>query len=1376
MPRHLAALVVGLLAFSPLATVRALDMFRYDLRLVRKLTEMGLKEYATLQLQLIEKRYPDKKDAINIQKAYAFYSIGEIKEADIAVESIGPKSEFYTEALLLKGQVYAKSSSRHKEADAVFKQFFKRVKRPKPSDDKGVEDWNRAVNMYSFVLKELKRPTQAQKVLDSLIAAAGDTMGERSLIFRKAEILLDAEEQKGEEGKAINTTAVQGTLKAFKQLGYTLDGPGVSSNVQIARANVILGYSALKSAKKTPEFKKAIGYFKMAIEAIKASEKLMVTFEKEALGGDKSKSPMAGGIYYTANAYFGIAQVMQKAKKVVNAEKLTANAAKLFEVVTVDYESESYKMKALTRHAAVKDFMKKNFGKELAMSRAQEEGQIDVKLEQAKAFFEAKNFAKAAPIYLDAVRVGRRSRRLPEIVERLVICYCRMGQFLEAEALCSYLFTALPEEIGTQNCLYRLGGLVNLAARDAKKKKKLKEYDRLKEKEMGVWEYFVEVAPNHPKAAGMAYLVAEREYGKASRIAKRAKSEKNQKKKKALLDQVLVLYRASASKYQRVIDRYSSSEKGVRAFYKRGWCNYSLGNQKEAIGDFLAYAQAETLKQYAEDRAEAKFRAGELLMGGDAPQEAIQHFSELLVMLKPGNKEGINPKTRTAKRIREGSGSLLAWSYDRAGELVRPRLTEQLARIREIDKSIDAAGGAIAGKEMELETLDRELAELDRHFKELEQFFTVIRLDYMKAALEDAKKRAEETAGKSEEEKQRVLQNQQLDAKRLAEQREQQFKTELDGDRSTRTADRGQIQKDQAEQEIDVDRIAGELAKANQHLAELVQERKKKKDQAAGLREKRATAERNVVDLEAKKQTLATTLQDASDAYELAKSERQKRKELRKKRNEIEAQLEDCRNRLQKAHATRALLETPKNTRDLEKWDARLKVLEVEVAQAEVEKTEGEQQLLLCKLDGELLQAQLKAVAKALVFNAEMTKAVAKPLEGRLAMEKELLELGREALAGFRTAREKTTERIALLQSTTRNTIAKKREKIEQAGKARLVVEKEMAPIQAEFDGWKKKAVDAFVRFMKEHPKYNEMAKNMARLGTIHLEMKDYKNTAKILQTLAEKYPKSDTARQALFKLGRAQVEIKQLDAAKSTFEQLLKSPSSITPGDLQFLSNRMLELHFPAISLAASRELIKRSADKNDPDHEMIREKVREPMLFKAAQASFQLKKYKEAVEFAEMVLSENAKSAYFFEIQFLCGMARRRMQPPDLAGAREDFLLVNRYAGNNALLRDRSSCRVAELDILSDDVVKVRKGLALLLGIVEFSNPENDESRPWLELAMAESAKAYALLGDQEESKKLVTRYKKIFPKGQYLKSLQSLPAAKFRPDPKPSVVEEN
>jgi len=192
-----------------------IDPFKADLRAVRKLAELELNDYAEMQIQQMQQKYPDQKDAINLEKARIFYTIGKSADADAALKTITPQSNYFLDAVLLKAEVAA-ARKQFAEAEKAYKVYFSKVTTA-PADEDELAQFTRAVKIYSLVLRESGKGKEAAAILDKL---GGDSGGidERQMTFLKLAATIDAEAKKQDERQAIDIAGLQKTLAALRSL------------------------------------------------------------------------------------------------------------------------------------------------------------------------------------------------------------------------------------------------------------------------------------------------------------------------------------------------------------------------------------------------------------------------------------------------------------------------------------------------------------------------------------------------------------------------------------------------------------------------------------------------------------------------------------------------------------------------------------------------------------------------------------------------------------------------------------------------------------------------------------------------------------------------------------------------------------------------------------------------------------------------------------------------------------------------------------------------------------------------------------------------------------------------------------------------------
>lgn len=1352
-----AALFLFLVAGPLLA-----DEFDIDMALLDQLNEIEMYEYSRLQVSLMEARYPDRADKILLEKARTLYLTGKSKDADAAVQAIKPGSPVYNDALLLVGEMSARRNQLDRAAQ-VYAEFFKKVKTPTENDDNDtIETFKRAIAVYSHVLKQQGNAKEASRIIGLLGQLGGkEGASDRQMVFLKAQAVLDAEEEKLNDRKPIDRKMVDTALKQLRELQFVRDGVGAEAYVESARADIVLGgdkLNELKQAKKDAEVAK-LGDFLKAIKTLNMAAEFLEDIEKTAIkGNDKSSSPLAGAMFYKGRALWGQAFVVLSAGDSDKARKLVEAAAKYFETVAVDYGDSSYRMKALNEHGKCAAFMEKQFDEKIELTQANTEAELDLKLEQAGAMLQNQNYAAAADIYLEAVRVGRRSKRLPEVAMRLVVCYGNLQRFLEAEALASYLIDVMPNAEGTAECLFRLGAVIY---EHAKTEKVSANREALMLRAMDAWEEFVDLAPAHPKAAEVSFVIAEHYYKLASDKASAANSIANAADREAAKQEARECYLQAAPKYQRLVDRYATYEKGIRALYKLGWIYYSTDQPKEAIDAFLRYCETETLPKYNDDRLEAKFRAAEQMMLSDSPREAVEQFRELLTWLTPNNEKGFDAKTKTAQRIQEDAACYYAWSFDLAAEGFRPQLMAFKTEIGNQETLIKETDKRIAGNEERLAGLEKLRAETDAEFQELEQTYGKVDLDFSGRALAQARGQGEDMSKMSAEEKAVAEGNLQIQAQKLEAELIKNVKESARGEALAREAEREEIKGRKETVGGRIETLAQTLAEAEAKEAEALEKKGKTETELRVLRDALSAAEAAVVSAEAETKELADQLERIKEYEDRAQTERQK-EAVAAKRKEIENALQQVQKNLSEAHEKRTAIVTPENEAKKQQLETALAAAGTNADQCSLRCQQVKQEKAVAEKEGELLQARLVAAAKALDFNQEFSKVIDRPAQERASFAADLQKQGLGVLEAFRKVRDLHVEKIVMQQNSARNGIAIDRERIEKAKAAIAATSDRMAPLKEEFSQWKRKAEQHFSEFLETHPKSRHTADNMSRLGTIYLELEEFDKAAATLKTLAATYPDSAAAKLALFNLGRAQAEDGKLKEAADTFAGLLAKAPDVPSPNLIYISERLMEAGFPAVALQACEEIIRRSGSPENPEYEALRERARENALFRAGRAARLTGKVDDALKYFGMLLKENPNSGYFYEAKFEMALAERSKQPPDLDGAVRDLSEILQYS-NDQVISNRALARLGETLAMGVDKEDAEKAAARLQQVVMLADLSEPGNRPWVELAVAESAKVFARLGDEVQLNRMVAMYRKEFPDGSYAKELNALSAGR-------------
>jgi len=1088
---------------------------------------------------------------------------------------------------------------------------------------------------------------------------------------------------------------------------------------------------------------------------------LWVRFDEDLLNRQVRGAGMAVWGKVRPTVLFWLAVQEQQAAALISA-------AKRFFKVLKDYGDSPYKTKAMLEFDKCRELLAQQFDPPVIIN-APSGSKFPALMEKGNTFLGQKEYARAAPVFLDAVQAGRRDRRMPEAGMRLVLCYGKLDQFLEAETIASYMDDVFPNEPDTAESLMKLGALLyekkkaaetaaEKAVKASDKDEKEKEADSWNERAMACWDRFVALNPKHHKAADIAYMIAENLYGKATKYAKKSgQPGLSAEEKETIKKHARELYLAAVPKYERLVEQFSSTAKGVRALYKLGWIYYSAEQPDDCIEFFLRYSEAERDPKYQDDRLEAKFRAAEQMMLNGRADEAVEQFLELLTWLTKDNNKGFDITTKTAVRIQEDSSHYLGWAHDLTAESYRPQLNKFDARIKEAEGDIKTATRTIetatTKKQAAAATQEAAAKEYDEQAKNLG------------SVLHQADSNLPEkpdTTGVAEAEAAAALAEWRAQTAKMRAGNIKMQEQQIKGEQLYYTNQLKDVQEAKGQIQKRVNSMKKGLETLVQNAKDTEAARKKVADELGALETEIRTLNQAVIDAETLDDQWRKALELAKERF---KSTDPKVKEaaakLGRRAKEKIPETEKALDLARTALGEKVTIDTEQHLRDLKD---KLPGLERVAELAARARDKMERDLMLANKGNELLEARLVAVRKALNLNEHIGKIIVMTPEEREPEAERTTELeneARDALAAVRDlqiATAKMSVQHADLEIETANDDIKRSEdRIEKIKDGR-------APVRTVFEDWKRKALTYFEAFLKEFAQSDHRPDNMARLGSIHLELGNSEKAQAYLRELTERYPESDAAKQAFFDLAQAACRNEKYEEAAKTFKQILEAGANdLASVNVAYATEQMINNGQPGVALEYCKILLSRCEDDSRNDYELLRERVYQPSLVRAGEACLQLKDYPKAVEYLEKLLETNPNTAYFFDVKFMLGTAKRNLDPPDYNAARLEFNEVSMFAPDQ-VLANKAIMEIGHTYLAEDTKESVRMAAARFQQIVVLADPKIEGNVPLIEEAVYWSAYCFALLGMDAHRDKMVELYKTKYPNGKYRKEINSLPKAKF------------
>ena len=1337
-----------------LQSVEAIDEFDLDLDFLRELSRIEFNDYAELQLAQMQKKYPDKKDIINLEKARVFYSLGRSREADAALAAIPKDSALRNDVFLLKAQVFA-ARRNWAEADKVFKQYFAANQKPASNKKSDANTFKQAVMIYNMVLKSMNKPAEAAKILD-LLANVKGAVDERQMEFLKLQTAIDAEESKLLSGGTINAAAIAAAIKGMENLQFIRDGVAASASVQLARANILLGRSKLLTWLKNEEKNKAniakLSDFANAVRTIDMIYPRLEELEKSLGLANTVKSPVVEAMFYKAIAFASHAAVTHAKGETEKARNQVRGAATYLERILQEYPDSSFQNRALTEHEACSKFSEAKFGEKIELRQGGNAAIISSSLEKADAFLQQKNYKAAYPFCLAALRAGRLSSKLPDIGLRLIMCLAEMDDLNGADALLDYLSIMFPQAEGTADAALRLGAMLLTRSRDEKNPARNKE---LNERAMLAFDKFVTAAPAHPRAPDIAFTIAESLYQAASTLALATNKEKNEAEKLKLQQKTLAAFRVAVPKYQRMVDSFSVFDKGIRSLYKLGWCYDALDEKEKATEMFLSYYDSENDRKYANDRLQAKFRAAYLLLYGEHPNDAIVQFEELLSVL--GKKDsGFDLTGSVALQIKEDSASLLPWAFHLTAEKLRPALTIFQRRQSTLQERIDSYKTLLSESEAEREQAAKEQAALEKDLLELKKVFTDFSFDFAEMARKQLAEHGEDTSKMSEAEKQMHQQTVAATLKERAALLEQQKKNELIGTLATQEKRRDDAVTGKGNAEKHLAKLEAEKLDITSQIRELQKNITTSRNKAAGLSAAISDTEKQLTLVDADRQTAQSRKSEIEAKVD--DSQGAEKEKWQQELERVNADYNAINEKFQEAFAKHQQATSEQAKKEIAEQERRVVELTEEVHATEADLKRCENAIELAKIDIRIAEAEQLAAARYL--------ALAKVYQDNLAKNDDLRKAALPELDKERETAVQAASDLCKIRSSkfsARNQYLTLRDQYcrESISETEVLVQKlnqDIDPIRKQFTEWKGKAVSGLTDFLQKYSSSSKVPDNMSMLGSIYLfDLNEPVKAADILRQLAAEHPKAQATQKAMFMLGRAQAENGKVDEASKSFAKLLDKPEEIALGNLLYVSDVCLKANLADAAATANREILKRAATPNHPDAAQLTKGIQERAGFALGRSLVALKRYPEAIKILEKILEDNERTAYFFDIKFLLAEARANTNPPDWAALEKDLYDILMLA-TSPVMRNRASCYYAEALLRSNDPAK-RSAALSNFQLVLLADPKIPENRDFIERALYGSAKIYAADGKTAEAADMVKRYRELFSGGKYQAELKRL-----------------
>ena len=1348
--------LVAALWLTPIYRAQAeIDQFSYDLQLIDALNRVDLVNYALLHIDLLLERYPDQADHIHYATARFNFARGRRRQAEEALARIPESSPFYNGAALLRAQQAIQRGDLTTAAEA-YQAYFDEVDRPVSSQPADVEAFREAVLYYAQTKIETGEAQAAGNILGLLRNLPEDEAPDPDgLSVTVADAIFTAMENRLEAERSIDRPLIEQQIEQLLDIQWRHGGQQritVQAFIQAARGRILLG---------EPQ---------SAIELLQSISEAAAMLESRQ---PDAPSPVPSAFYYYARAYELTGAEHMRRNRRDQARQAWLRAAAFYNRRLLErYPDSSLADRALMRYGHLDRLMQEHFDGSLPPPVTGVATGLPMKIQEADRLYNAGRFEEAIPLYLEVLRLGRRHRNVVNSAERLVISYGRSQRFLEAMAVASYLADAFPEAEAAGNAMLQAGRFLFQHAReleDEEQKAMLTDFA------MSVWDRFVDIAPGHGRAADIAFFVAEYYYSQALNLVQKARGGETRAEREELNELARQAFRRSIPFYERMLERFPATPNGIRSLYKLGWVYYNIDERLQAAELFSRYSQLETAPAFSDDRLRAKLHAGEQWMLSDSPQRAIPELRQLLAWYQ-GSPGGLDMESEVARRIREDAANYLAWSYDLVAETRRPQLREIDREIERFEQLIAAARAQSREAQVIQDQAEGEIAEAREDFANLQQTLLADLPQPEAMALDELMLPEAELRELSPEDRERTLAPIRQRARELGRQYRQRELDNRRGEIEDWEEERRQQRRRLAESEEEIAATQERLENHRQQLAQAEEEEEQAQtlleEAEEPLRERRRgleELEREIEELQERREQAAAAARGHPDPaarerarqlLELAeqriternRSLQNRRQEYEERRRQAAPRIEELRERLEIAQ------------RQVEESTAAIPRLQEEKRRLAFERQIVEDRLDAYGAGIAVLQAQVEALEQA--PEQREAKLADQDYEG-------LVQAVNEQFGRLRDSR---TEKAEFLAERATDQIQGANDRIEgwQESIAELTDRRE--PLFAELKEKKREALEQFKKFLESHPNSNYVPSHMARIGSIYLELEEYDNAVEFLNRLASRFPDHEATANAIFDLGRAQFEAGRGAEAIATFQRIEDRFAEQSAGNLEYIARQSLVAEGAQLSLQAYRELLARAEDPEHPDYpELLGEqgRYRERLLYRASTAALQAEEYQQAVQLAEQLLAANQRTAYFFQVQMNIAQAARAADPPDFGKAERALGEIVRFAQDEAL-KNEALIEFGKTLMMNEALgaVGLRRALSQFSMLVMAGGGEvtimadldDPAVRPFVEEAIYRSALCHALLGNQERRDLLVNEYRRLFPQGQYLARINTLPAPRY------------
>ncbi len=298
---------------------------------------------------------------------------------------------------------------------------------------------------------------------------------------------------------------------------------------------------------------------------------------------------------------------------------------------------------------------------------------------------------------------------------------------------------------------------------------------------------------------------------------------------------------------------------------------------------------------------------------------------------------------------------------------------------------------------------------------------------------------------------------------------------------------------------------------------------------------------------------------------------------------------------------------------------------------------------------------------------------------------------------------------------------------------------------------YRQQAIKAYELFVSKFGSSDLASRALNGMGTVQLELKRFEDATATFDRLARDYPNSEEGKNALFSLARAAMEIGEFDQGVTAFNRMMSQSARYQPEEFIRLGMMMGDAGYAKEAIAAFSEVQKKVEQLPAAGQEAKRPLL-ERALFGGAQAYYKAKRYEEAIQTAQELLTRYPQSGLFYEAKFIeCEAYRELGRNQEAVASLNDVI---NFATDSSLI-NRATVTLAGIQRNHGELTEALASYQRLALLADRNNPE---SLPLIESAFLASVEIASELQRYQDVIANADDYVELFPQGQHIETIRA------------------